>query len=313
LGESTRARRRIAPYALGAVLAAAGAAGLVAATALPGSTEEKGKKPAKAEKNALGAAGEELALGQLVYEKYCIGCHGEKGDGKGEAAKFLDPKPRNFTDPPGLFKFASVPAGQLPTDDDLFKTITRGLRGSSMPSFRFVPEEQRRAVIQYVKTFATEAWQQPRASQIDRSVNPYAQGNANPKPVEEAIEKGRLIYHAGPFKCWNCHASFMTEEELAAAGVRDLRANLDRPALKRDEWGNVNRPPDFTWHVTRASWTIDEVYQTITAGVGGAGMPTMEKQFTDEERWALAYYVKSLMDQRGRKKGPPPPALPLEE
>ena len=53
-----------------------------------------------------------LELGRSVYERDCIGCHGPKGDGQGPAARFLSPRPRDFTK--GIFKFAGVPAGELP-------------------------------------------------------------------------------------------------------------------------------------------------------------------------------------------------------
>ena len=37
------------------------------------------------------------ATGQPVYQRFCIGCHGSLGDGQGENAQWIDPKPRNFT------------------------------------------------------------------------------------------------------------------------------------------------------------------------------------------------------------------------
>jgi len=32
--------------------------------------------------------------GKALYTRYCIFCHGPLGDGRGESAPFLDPKPR---------------------------------------------------------------------------------------------------------------------------------------------------------------------------------------------------------------------------
>src|SRR3984893_10120570 len=51
------------------------------------------------------------------YRRYCVGCHGELGDGNGENFPWLDPKPRDFT--LGVFKWRSTPTGTLPTDEDL--------------------------------------------------------------------------------------------------------------------------------------------------------------------------------------------------
>src|SRR6202043_4112949 len=65
------------------------------------------------------------------YRRYCAGCHGELGDGNGENAAWLDPKPRDFTT--ATFKCRSTPTGMLPTDEDLFDTIGRGVTNSNMP------------------------------------------------------------------------------------------------------------------------------------------------------------------------------------
>ena len=58
-------------------------------------------------------------------------------------------KPRNFN--AGVFKFRLTPSGSLPQDGDLYRTVTRGIRGSSMPSWHMLPDKVRIAVIQYIK------------------------------------------------------------------------------------------------------------------------------------------------------------------
>ena len=96
---------------------------------------------------------QQLEAGKKAYQTYCVGCHGDKGDGNGPAAMFLDPKPRDFTS--GKFKFASVPSGQLPRDEDIHRVIKLGLSGTSMPAWPLVPETERNAMIEYLKTFYT--------------------------------------------------------------------------------------------------------------------------------------------------------------
>src|SRR5262245_33179305 len=109
----------------------------------------------KAEASDGGTAGSaRLQSGKAVYEQHCAACHGSNGNGNGPAAVWLFPKPRNFS--AGLFKIQSTPPGTLPTDDDLFQTITRGMPGSSMPSFTYLSEQQRRDVVQYVKYLTAE-------------------------------------------------------------------------------------------------------------------------------------------------------------
>src|SRR5512133_1582031 len=91
--------------------------------------------------------------GQLVYEQHCAACHGPAGDGNGPASVWLYPKPRNFS--AGLFKIKSTPGQALPTDEDLFNSITRGLPGSSMPSFSYLTEQERQELVNYVKELTT--------------------------------------------------------------------------------------------------------------------------------------------------------------
>ena len=43
------------------------------------------------------AQGADLARGKAIYEERCILCHGPKGDGKGQGAIALNPKPANYT------------------------------------------------------------------------------------------------------------------------------------------------------------------------------------------------------------------------
>ena len=44
-----------------------------------------------------GAQAGDANAGKAVYQLKCIGCHGEKGDGNGKVAWYLDPYPREFT------------------------------------------------------------------------------------------------------------------------------------------------------------------------------------------------------------------------
>ncbi len=68
-------------------------------------------------------------------------------DGKGPQAHKLKTKPRDFIS--GIYKFRSTPSGSLPQDDDIFRTISRGVRGTSMLAQLQLSESERRAVTQY--------------------------------------------------------------------------------------------------------------------------------------------------------------------
>lgn len=93
--------------------------------------------------SALAADKALLAKGKTVFAQNCMSCHGEKGAGDGAVA--LNPKPRNFTT--DAFKGGSSPK-------EIFKTVTDGLPGTMMVSFKHLPEPDRKAVAEYVSTLA---------------------------------------------------------------------------------------------------------------------------------------------------------------
>src|SRR5256885_2123622 len=90
--------------------------------------------------------------GHGLYLRYCVYCHGTFGDGNGDNAPFIDPKPRDF--PAATFKCRSTPTGTLPLDSDLIATLVRGVEASNMPSWRPLSDENRVDLVAYIKTFS---------------------------------------------------------------------------------------------------------------------------------------------------------------
>ena len=64
------------------------------------------------------------------------------------AAAYLQPKPRDYRQ--GIYKFTSTPYGDRPVRQDLVRTIRRGAKGTSMPAFPWLSNEDLEAVIDYV-------------------------------------------------------------------------------------------------------------------------------------------------------------------
>ena len=88
--------------------------------------------------------------GKHLYTANCVQCHGPEGKGDGYGAPFLVPTPRDLTG--GQFKFRTTESGQLPTDEDLFRTISRGADGTGMPPWKYLlPDDERWALVDYVK------------------------------------------------------------------------------------------------------------------------------------------------------------------
>ena len=84
-----------------------------------------------------------------LYRLHCAHCHGITGDGGGPTAPFLNPYPRDYRQ--GVFKFKSTFAGAKPTRDDLKRVLHEGVAGTSMPSFKLLPDNEIEALLEYVK------------------------------------------------------------------------------------------------------------------------------------------------------------------
>ena len=86
-----------------------------------------------------------------LYRTECAGCHGERGDGNGQADPALLPRPRDFTR--GKFKLRASDPRKPISVEELFVTITNGIPGSAMPSYGYLSETQRRALAAFVRRF----------------------------------------------------------------------------------------------------------------------------------------------------------------
>lgn len=105
----------------------------------------------------------DLARGTELYTTRCAMCHGADGDGRGSVARFLDPRPRDFTR--AVYKLRTTASGTLPTDADLFRTITRGVPGTAMLGWGGLPAADRWELVHYIKSlsprFAAEGQGEP--------------------------------------------------------------------------------------------------------------------------------------------------------
>ena len=95
---------------------------------------------------------EVLNAGHRSFEMRCASCHGRDGSGKGPASTGLAQPPRDFRQ--ANFRYTSTGEGGLPTDGDLDITIRNGKLANGMPAFTGLNDEDRHAIIQYLKTFS---------------------------------------------------------------------------------------------------------------------------------------------------------------
>lgn len=133
---------------------------------------------------------EPRSSGERVYDTYCIGCHGADGLGEGEAAAFLNPKPRNFVN--GDYKFFHFnEIGPLPSDQSLQITVRNGLPGSAMPAFALLSDQEIKDVTTYIKSLREGGWVEPAP----------IQAAAGPVPI--VGETGEALFTAAG--CNACH------------------------------------------------------------------------------------------------------------
>lgn len=237
-----------------------------------------------------------LEQGRKTYATYCIGCHGESGDGNGAAARFLSPKPRDFRI--GRLKFASVAAGSAPRDEDYLRAINRGLAGTAMPAFDLLNEDGKRSLVVYVRRLQTGE-PEPAAAPVPIPEDPW---QAEPA---KGVAEGQRLYH-GMASCFSCHPAYVLKPQMAeylkSYGIPlegDFRDHLYDAVPKESEWGADITPPNFLADRVKAGSTREDLVRTIAAGVGGTAMPSWGGALTPEQLWGLTYYVESLVAIRG--------------
>ena len=238
-----------------------------------------------------------LNNGEHLFVTYCSACHGVNGDGKGPASIGLRPPPRNFTQ--GRFKFGAVASGQLPNDEDFLRITQKGLHGSAMLPWNDVPERELMDIVQYIKTLSPKWAEKTPGEPIVPGPDPWGKERR-----DEAVTRGMKVYH-GMAQCLSCHPAYETVETINAASLElskreaILRPDAYHAELKDSEYEYKLMPPDFTRDHVRSGETLEDIYRTIASGIGGTAMPTWKGALSDDDLWAMAYYVRSLIDIKG--------------
>ena len=236
--------------------------------------------PQAVEGQAPESALEDIDAGRKLYRKMCAFCHGDEGGGDGPVADYLSPRPRDFTK--GLYKFRTTETGEVPTDEDLFRTITVGIPGTAMPAWDNLSEVQRWQLVYYLKTFSPD--------DFDPEFPPETATIGEEIPISpQTIEQGKTLYQS--MKCWECHGQ---------GGKGDGPAS----GTHKDDWGFPILPFNLTqgWKYKGGSSTRD-IYTRLTTGLNGTPMPSYADNLSEEERWYLAHHISALVreEQTGSK------------
>ncbi len=248
-----------------------------------------------------------VRAGEVSYNRHCVGCHGSKADGAGPAVRYLNPRPRNFRS--GVFKFTSTESGVRPLRSDLFKTITNGLAGSSMPEFSLVAEARRWDLVEYVRYISMRgefeqfeldyAWEEEELPDFEEDAQ-IILDRWSPEKVKavypaisetpydaDSIERGRAMFvDTTGANCASCHGENGAGDGPAAAG-------------QVDHWGYPIVPRDLRIGTYRAGQEPADLYRSISTGINGTPMPSYLGAFKPEEIWDLVHFVQSLAGTDG--------------
>ncbi|HTL16834.1 MAG TPA: c-type cytochrome [Patescibacteria group bacterium] len=214
-----------------------------------------------------------LARGRTVYAQNCQACHGLNGDGKGDAAGFLLPKPRNFIQ--ANFRLRSTAPSHLPTDADLFRAVSLGMPGTPMPPWRVnLSDNDRWAVVEYIKSFSAR-FNDPKE---DRAV--VVSLSNPPARTDAAIAEGKALFTK--LACITCHGEAGHGDGPSAVSL------VDDSQIKI-------RPRDFSRTTAfKSGYGAKEIVRTILTGFNGTPMVGFHGTVSEQDAWKVAYYVETF-------------------
>jgi len=210
----------------------------------------------------------------MDYRRYCVVCHGVLGDGNGESAKWFEPpmypKPRDFT--LAVFECRSTLTGTLPTDEDIFDTIARGMDRSNMPPWNTFTKQQRADLVAWIKHFSPR-WQ------TEKPGTPI-QVPPEPEVTPERVKAGQDVF--ARVQCWKCH------------GV-DGKANGPSASTLQDDLGRSILPFNFAEGARPKCGSTDrDLYRVFMTGMDGTPMPSFADNIKPDEAWELVFYLRTL-------------------
>jgi mono/diheme cytochrome c family protein len=232
-----------------------------------------------------------LERGLGLFQQHCITCHGPYGRGNGSATQqwYAGNLPRNFSY--GKFKSRSTKYGALPTDSDLFRTLTRGLYGSTMPPFRHLSVQDRWALVQFIKSLANfyDEYDEVTVNRFDQKADDLASDvldiGKEPPVTLDSVKRGRALFLKQG--CVKCHqGSKPSPVGLARweGGFTNWNDEMNRP---------VQHSRDLTTHVFLSGAAPSDLFRIISGGPTIGPMPSYQN-IPQADVWALVHYVQSV-------------------
>ena len=215
-------------------------------------------------------------LGKVTYDRWCAGCHGVDGDGKGVGADYMLPRPRDFT--LALYQIRTTGSGELPTDADMRHIIDVGMPGTTMPGWEnLLTEEERDALVVHLKTFSRffGFGDSPVALDFGRA----------PSVSDAVLTEGQEQFVA--MECFKCHGDFGRGDGASASTLDDDSSFPIRAADLSENWK------------FNGGGSVEDIFRRLRTGLDGTPMPSYQDVIdagviTEEQLWSVAHYVRSL-------------------
>ena len=217
--------------------------------------------------------------GWPLYDRFCLACHGVRGDGSGPAAPWLDPLPRDFT--AGWFKWGGTGDATAPARSAVADVIRWGVPGTAMHGFgASLGGGDIDRLVDVVRAFA-------RKSPEDMDLLAHAAYGVHvfdDAGKRAQIARGRELF--AKLGCPACHGD---------AG----RGDGPSSAMLKDASGTVRPPYDLTAAPVRRprgpDVSVEEAaLASVVWGVGGTAMPGFDGAAPLPDLMAVAAYVVSI-------------------
>lgn len=130
-----------------------------------------------------------LDRGKTLFGRDCAACHGELGRGDGPAAMSMNPRPRNFAQPDGWTNGNDLAS--------IYRTVTGGVKGTSMAPFDYLSKTDRMALAHYVQSLGSfqHAASSPEAMRdLSEELAAAGEKTSNKIPVSMAMQRLMVEY-----------------------------------------------------------------------------------------------------------------------
>jgi mono/diheme cytochrome c family protein len=232
--------------------------------------------------------------GAALFEKVCANCHGKNGNGRGIASRYVFPRPRNLRG--DSFRLVSTISGK-PSAEDIYRTIEKGVPGTSMQSWEDLGKEKILALVGRVRTIRREGALEriqleleeegdippDRAGQLIEDylqrvlvAGPSWTGLAAIPSDQSSILRGKAVY--AKQKCGSCHGT----DGRGSAGM-DLV----------DQNGDPTWATDLVRGAFHGGADAQKIATRVFLGMPGSAMPS-SSNLSEADLGALVAYCLSI-------------------